>query len=154
MSARGHNARHEGWQGSKWIRRELRLAIYARDGFTCCWCGSGENLSLDHLWPVRPGKRPDNRPRSLVTACLSCNCTRSHRRLRAWLWWLREDGHDLRAIVRELRRRVSAPVDRVEGRRLLTDPALKAARKQTARAFRQGRLFDRSTAAAETPCLF
>lgn len=38
-------------QGSKWIRRAKRLAIYERDWFRCVYCGEADasKLTLDHL---------------------------------------------------------------------------------------------------------
>ena len=44
-----------GTHGSKWIRKDKRLAIYLRDGFMCCYCGKDlhhakpEEMGLDHL---------------------------------------------------------------------------------------------------------
>jgi len=59
-------------KGSKWIRRETRVAIYMRDSLTCVYCGihmiSGVKFSLDHLY-----KEGGNGPQNLVTACQRCN---------------------------------------------------------------------------------
>jgi 5-methylcytosine-specific restriction endonuclease McrA len=64
-----------------WIRDERRLAIYMRDGLACVYCGSsvetGCTLTLDHLRPVKSGGT--NKETNLVTACLSCNCSRGTR---------------------------------------------------------------------------
>ena len=42
-------------QGSSWIRRDKRVAIYLRDGNACIYCGAGTEelkyLTLDHLRP-------------------------------------------------------------------------------------------------------
>lgn len=68
------------WQGSKWIRREKRLAIYIRDRFQCLYCGKDlrnaapEDVNLDHLVPRSAGG--DNEATNLITACKSCNCSR------------------------------------------------------------------------------
>ena len=51
-----------------WIRRSTRMAIYHRDGFRCCHCGTTTHLSLHHVDP-KGGNRPDN----LVTLCMPCN---------------------------------------------------------------------------------
>ena len=68
-------------QGSKWIRREKRLAIYLRDGLACAWCGHGleDNaaLTLDHLTPNSLGG--SNEATNLVTACRQCNTVRGVR---------------------------------------------------------------------------
>ena len=68
--------------GSNWIRRERRLAIYLRDGMACVYCGAsledeGTVLSLDHITPVSHGGR--NCSGNLVTACTRCNNNRGSR---------------------------------------------------------------------------
>ena len=79
MPARGI-ANHK-YQGSKWIRRERRLAIYIRDGLACAWCGAsieeGATLSLDHIIPHTNGgsTKSDN----LITSCRKCNSARGDR---------------------------------------------------------------------------
>lgn len=85
------------WNGAKWIRREKRLAIYARDGFECVYCQTHENLSLDHLHPRSKGR--DNRSRNLVTACRMCNMQRGDR-----VWWSFA-GDDAAKRIRRNRRR-------------------------------------------------
>jgi hypothetical protein len=69
-----------------WIRSKKRLAIYARDGFACCWCGArvedGVKLTLDHCVPYSKGG--GNHETNLVTSCLSCNSSRGKRSLRAF----------------------------------------------------------------------
>lgn len=50
----------------------LRNAIYARDGFTCVYCGSDVHaLSVDHVVPQSAGGT--NLPANLVTSCMPCN---------------------------------------------------------------------------------
>lgn len=70
-----------GGQGSKWIRREKRLAIYMRDGLACCYCGAGieddTKLTLDHLTAHSHGG--SNGETNLVTACHRCNSSRGNR---------------------------------------------------------------------------
>lgn len=72
-------------QGSKWISKHKRLAIYIRDGFCCAYCGTnlkGEapaRLTLDHLTPRHFGG--GNEAGNLVLACLSCNSSRGDRAL-------------------------------------------------------------------------
>ena len=63
-------------QGSNWIRRSTRLAIYDRDGFACVYCGAGAEhegveLGLDHVKPRELGG--GNAPSNLVTCCGHCN---------------------------------------------------------------------------------
>jgi len=75
-------------QGSKWIRKDKRLAIYLRDGMACAYCGkgveeSGNHLTLDHLLPCAAGG--GNHEGNLVTCCLSCNSRRQDTPLNVWL---------------------------------------------------------------------
>ena len=81
------------YDGSKWIWRPTRYAIYWRDRVTrgpragrlrCAWCDAHGSvadlyagrmrLSLDHLDPVVTGGTND--PRRLVSSCLACNLFR------------------------------------------------------------------------------
>ncbi|MBM63431.1 MAG: HNH endonuclease [Acidobacteria bacterium] len=51
-----------------------RANIYARDDYTCQYCGSGfspDKLTFDHMIPVRYGGRKDWE--NIVTACVRCN---------------------------------------------------------------------------------
>ena len=72
------------WNGSKWIRKERRLAIYLRDGMACVYCGAtvedGITLSLDHIRPH--SKDGGNESSNLVTCCRKCNSSRGNRGLR------------------------------------------------------------------------
>jgi hypothetical protein len=67
--------------GSKWITRNARLAIYLRDGMACAYCGNtiedGAKLTLDHLTPRSAGG--NNKPANLITACHLCNSNRGDR---------------------------------------------------------------------------
>ena len=85
MSAsRGAN----GNQGSKWCRRDLRMAVYLRDAMACMWCGShladGAQLTLDHLVPRSKGGTHD--PDNLVTCCFKCNAVRADRPAEQFAW--------------------------------------------------------------------
>lgn len=57
-----------------------RFNVFLRDGFTCQYCGSGEDLTYDHLVPRSRGGRTtwDN----IVAACSSCNLRKGGRLLR------------------------------------------------------------------------
>lgn len=71
--ARGRNAGNRG-QGSKWLSKKKRAAIYARDGHRCVWCGLTAidvQLTVDHLIPRSRGG--GNEANNLVTACMTCN---------------------------------------------------------------------------------
>lgn len=106
--------------GSKWIRPEKRLAIYARDGFACVFCGADEGecvLTLDHVTPREMGgtHAADN----LVTACLSCNSAKQDSTMRAWFASLRDRGIDTRDMSRVIKRQLSRAIDINAGKRLL-----------------------------------
>lgn len=77
------------WNGSKWIRREKRLAIYIRDGFTCQYCRKNlkglkpKYITLDHIEPVAVGG--SNEASNLLTCCKSCNDRKQDKPLEVWL---------------------------------------------------------------------
>ena len=78
MSAKHPGSKH---YVKGWCSREKRLALYGRDGFACCYCGSGiedgVQLTLDHLKPKCEGGT--NFSTNIVTACHKCNSVRSNR---------------------------------------------------------------------------
>jgi 5-methylcytosine-specific restriction endonuclease McrA len=58
--------------------RPTRQAIFRRDGHLCQYCGSKQNLTLDHVMPrARGGK---DTWENLVTACVTCNNKKGDRR--------------------------------------------------------------------------
>jgi hypothetical protein len=81
MAARGKP--NGKYQGSKWITRERRLAIYLRDGLACVYCGAavedGAQLSLDHIVPHSEGG--STKSENLLTCCKRCNSSRGNRDL-------------------------------------------------------------------------
>jgi len=103
--------------GSKWIRPEKRLAIYARDGFACLYCGNDERLTLDHLLPRELGG--SNEVENLVTACLTCNSSKQHATMEQWLVTLSERGIDTKSIARKVKLHASRPIDMQLGKKLL-----------------------------------
>ena len=53
-------------------KKMWREEIFYRDGRKCTYCGSTENLTLDHIIPrCRGGARWDSD--NVTTACRSCN---------------------------------------------------------------------------------
>lgn len=52
-------------------RRISRRAVFARDGFTCQYCGSTRQLTLDHVVPVSRGGSTSWE--NVVTSCAPCN---------------------------------------------------------------------------------
>lgn len=54
-----------------------RDAVYLRDGGRCVYCGSSENLCIDHMKPIIRGGT--NEILNLATACKACNSGKSGR---------------------------------------------------------------------------
>ena len=104
-------------QGSKWIRPAKRLALYARDGHACIYCGAGaeigSRLTLDHVIPCELGG--SNEATNLVTACLSCNSAKQDLPLRAWLQVLADRGVDTSEIASRIRRHTRRTLDMAAG---------------------------------------
>lgn len=69
--------------GSKWIRRAKRVAIYERDGWACVYCGSPDELTLDHIDPRSCGG--SNHAINLLTACYRCNSKRKDQPFEAFV---------------------------------------------------------------------
>lgn len=103
--------------GSKWIRPEKRLGIYARDGLACVYCGDEDKLSLDHLVPRELGgtHHADN----LVTSCISCNSARRDIGMRPWFAMLRDKGVDTAKLSRKIKVLTARPVDMALGKTML-----------------------------------
>lgn len=57
-----------------YIPRWLRNRVYARDGWRCLWCGSTQDLTLDHIWPWSLGG--EDTEDNLRTLCRSCNSSK------------------------------------------------------------------------------
>lgn len=83
MARKNNGEKVEGYKkmnGSKWITKERRLAIYMRDNFVCAYCGEDlrkhdrRNIGLDHLTPRYSGGSNDSS--NLVTVCKACNSSR------------------------------------------------------------------------------
>lgn len=93
------------WQGSKWSRREKRLAIYQRDNHQCVYCGSDKRLTLDHVKPRSKGG--SNARHNLVTACISCNSARAAGSFRCFVIMSASRlGVDWRAMFQALKNRL------------------------------------------------
>ena len=65
------------------IWREMRERIFARDDYTCQYCGErGKKLECDHIHPVAKGggHEDDN----LTTACFACNRSNRDKTINEW----------------------------------------------------------------------
>lgn len=100
--ARGLMAGNRG-QGSKWIAKKRRQAIYARDGRRCVWCRKQpEQLTLDHVQPRSLGG--SNATHNLVTCCMGCNRERGDRSLLAFALAFRAPTQTILRVLRACER--------------------------------------------------
>lgn len=53
------------------IRPSVSPVVMERDGAVCAWCGSKENLTIDHITPISGGGTNDLS--NLQVLCQSCN---------------------------------------------------------------------------------
>eukprot|EP00873_Tetraselmis_striata_P012863 jgi/Tetstr1/433127/TSEL_022459.t1 len=65
----------------------VRRYILIRDDYSCQYCGSSRNLSMDHVHPVSLGGSWSWE--NLVTCCTSCNCRKGSKTLKELGWKLR-----------------------------------------------------------------
>jgi hypothetical protein len=69
----------------RWIRVDLRLAIYLRDNFFCLICKrdltvvDAEEITLDHI--ITKAQGGGNGPDNVYTCCKACNCSRQNQSL-------------------------------------------------------------------------
>lgn len=64
------------------IGKRLRFEIFARDGFTCRYCGRQSDtviLHIDHIHPVCQGGTND--PSNLITSCVDCNLGKAGKKI-------------------------------------------------------------------------
>jgi len=96
-------------QGSNWIRKDKRLAIYLRDGLACVYCGCSVEqglATLDHLHPSHLGGQ--NVATNLVTACLSCNSSKQDLSVKSFAQAaLRDRGIDTSTLAAKIRKHTS-----------------------------------------------
>lgn len=64
-------------KGRPAIPRQLRQAVYERDGYACLHCGATERLPLDHIYPYSKGGR--DTLENLQTLCKPCNSRKGAR---------------------------------------------------------------------------
>jgi hypothetical protein len=63
--------------------RIVRNIVLLRDDCICAYCGSGDDLQVDHRIPISKGG--SNRLDNLVTACSPCNQSKGPKSLESWL---------------------------------------------------------------------
>ena len=127
MAATDRHSKSNGQgQGMNFVRKDLRLALYLRDGLACCYCGhgieDGARLTLDHLMPVSQTAKPDNRPANLATACHRCNSSRGNRDWRefaAKVAGYLNHGIAAEDIISHIEATIQRPVDRKASQALI-----------------------------------
>jgi hypothetical protein len=79
-------------------KRRWRQDIKASWNNKCAYCGSHENLTLDHVRPKTKGGRDETN--NLVPACVHCNRAKGSAH---WLsWWITLPTFDLGSFSRVL----------------------------------------------------
>jgi hypothetical protein len=66
-----HRRRDNIEPARKKIETIKRAMVFAKDGLKCVFCGSIENLTIDHIHPVKHGGGDELE--NLQTLCRSCN---------------------------------------------------------------------------------
>lgn len=106
-------------QGSNWIAKSTRFAIYNRDGFRCVYCNAPVKIgtaTLDHVVARENGG--SNRADNLLTSCKDCNEHKGTKTIRQFFAWLRSVGVVTEGMSVEIRRQLKKELDRKEGRRI------------------------------------
>lgn len=62
------------------VEWQQRLADY---GDVCAYCGAGDTLEMDHVWPISKGG--SHTLGNVLPACIPCNRSKSARTLVEWL---------------------------------------------------------------------
>ena len=72
-------------------KRQWRKDIKEQWNNRCVYCGSTDNLTIDHIRPKTKGGRDE--AKNLVPACQSCNHQKGSKH---WLaWWVGKESFDL-----------------------------------------------------------
>ena len=61
----------DGYTPPSRVPAALRKKVFERDGYTCTYCGSKDDLTIDHLVARAAGGTNDES--NLMTSCRSCN---------------------------------------------------------------------------------
>lgn len=79
----------EAVKGSE-AKRKWRQSIKEKWNYECAYCGSEDNLTLDHITPRSKGG--SERVTNILCACHSCNQSKGHK---MWSdWFLSQDFFD------------------------------------------------------------
>ncbi len=78
--------------GENW--HSYRQRILARDGHTCQYCGSQDELETDHIIPRSRSGSDDSS--NLVAACKSCNSSKNQKTPEEWMNFLFAQGRRVR----------------------------------------------------------
>lgn len=116
------------WSAIHSMSMSTRCAIIIRDNFTCCWCNrhlTKEEIAIDHVIPRSPyagrGRAGTHKPDNLVVSCRDCNTARGNGgpdNVATFRAHLARYGRTIGMGMREAKRRVRLPLDRVAGRAL------------------------------------
>jgi len=63
--------------------KNARLNLMRKYNYRCTYCGSEENLSVDHVIPLSKGG--EDYIENLVIACRKCNSSKGNKELNRWL---------------------------------------------------------------------
>ncbi len=118
-------SRKEINQGMNWISQHKRLAIYLRDGLSCCYCGKGIEseikLTLDHVKPYSKGG--SNKETNLVTCCLTCNSARGNRSVKkfceAAVNFYTDNSVSAVSLEKEIKSQLKKSLDLVEAKKIV-----------------------------------
>jgi len=64
------------------IWKKLRSKVKFRDKYLCQRCGTGKNLTIHHIVPIKDGGK--NEMRNLITLCLSCHNIVEKEEIQEW----------------------------------------------------------------------
>lgn len=70
-------------QMRKRLTESAKKQIFIRDKFECQYCGSKEDLEIDHIIPLSQGG--NNEDSNLITACHRCNSLKGDKKLKDFL---------------------------------------------------------------------
>lgn len=77
------NCKSDKYRKTGRFKISIRAEVFRLKGFSCHYCGSKENMQIDHVVPVAKGGGDtiDN----LVPCCRSCNSSKQDKDLKSWL---------------------------------------------------------------------